>query len=448
VATGIVLVLAGMYILVRQRRVLLLTAGVLWLAGDVWDGLLYAHRGPLTQLVLGRSPVTALAYIDGLIPPLARSPWPTLVLVCAVIAAAARRGSAAPLAAAVAVGGALAYESVGTLAGFDSNALAAWWYDVAVAISGAGAAVEARSRPAGAVAADLVVDLAATPQTVRPALARALRDPTIDVAYRVASGWVDESGRPVQLPQAGNSRRIRLVDDAVALVHDPAALNDPALARSVDGALRLTLATVRVQAEVGERVREVEQSRRRLVEAGAVERHRLREHVRRGAERHLEAASVALAHAPDCAELRADLTSAREELRRFARGIHPPALTELGLGAALGELVRQWPRPVHVNVPHGRFPEAQETVTYFICAEALANAAKYAPEARVEIKVTVGADRLHVRVEDDGPGGANPARGSGLRGLADRAEALGGRLVVQSPMGGGTRLEADLPVTA
>jgi signal transduction histidine kinase len=446
VATGIVLAAVGALALRRGRGPLLLVAGVAWLAGDVWSGLLYAHRGPLAQLLLGRSPLTALAYVDGLVPPLARSPWPTLVLAGAVVVVVAWGRRVGPIIAAVAVAGALAYEAVGKLTGTDTAALAAWSYDVAVVAVGLASVLVTRSRPAGAVAADLVIDLASEPQAMRTALARAVGDPTLEVAYRVGDAWVDEAGRPVAAPSAAASRAVRFIDDVAVLVHDPAALNDEALIRCVESAVRLTLANIHLQADVAARVREVELSRRRLVEAGAAERRRLRDQLRAGAERHLAAAGAVLEELPGAAELRAELEVARGDLGRLAQGIHPRALTEHGLRAALGELAAQSAAPVQLEVTDRRFPGPQETVAYFVCSEALANVAKYAFGAKVRVSVSADAHRLRVRIGDDGPGGADPARGSGLHGLADRVEALGGRLSVHSPRGGGTRLEAQLPV--
>ncbi|MEA2318951.1 MAG: hypothetical protein QOD44_3140, partial [Solirubrobacteraceae bacterium] len=139
------------------------------------------------------------------------------------------------------------------------------------------------------------------------------------------------------------------------------------------------------------------------------------------------------------------LRAAREELRELARGIHPTALTEGGLRAALPELAKRANVPVELHVVAGRAPAPVEAAAYFVCAEALANVAKYATATRVTIAVRREPGRLVVRVADDGAGGADPARGSGLRGLADRIEALGGRLSVESPPGAGTRLEAELP---
>jgi signal transduction histidine kinase len=446
VATGLVLAAAGVVALRRGRGPLLLVAGVAWLAGDVWSELAYAHRGPLVHLLLGRSAITALAYADGLIPSVASAPWPTIALAAAIVLTAARRRRPGALAGAVAVSGALVCAAVGEITDLETGALGAWWYDVAVAGVAVVYALSPRSRAAASVAADLVVDLGAEPRALRAALARAIGDPTLDVAYRAGGGWVDETGRVIELPAAGSGRTVRVIDDRAALVHDPAALRDAELAESVDAALRLAVANVRLQADVSERVREVEQSRRRLVEAGDAERRRVREQIETGAERQLAAADAALAPAPDAGALRADLGAARDYLVLFAEGVHPPALGEQGVAGALRELVSHAAAPVALEATPERFDGPVETAAFFVCSEALANAAKYAPGARVRIVVSALPGALQVLVEDDGPGGADPRRGSGLRGLADRVEALGGRLEVDSRPGAGTRLTALLPL--
>jgi signal transduction histidine kinase len=438
VATGLVLTAAGAVALARGRGPVLLVAGVAWLAGDVWSELVYAHRGPLVHVLLGRSPVTVAAYVDGLVPALARSPWITLALTAAVVGAASGKRRAV----AAVVAGPLVLAAIGELADADSSALAAWWYDLAVAAAAVTFAAVSRERRPEAVAADLIVDLGAEPGALRAALARGVGDPTLDVAYRIGDAWVDEAARPVQLPAAGGERAMRVIDDLAVLVHDPAALRDEELARSVDAAVRLALANVRLEAQVGERVREVERSRRRLVEASDAERRRLREQIGAGAERRLALAGEALAGRP---ELQAELELARVDLGRFAQGIHPRALAEQGLHGALRELAVQSPLDIALDVSRDRFGGLQETAAYFVCSEGLANVAKYAGGAGVRIVVRSDCGSLQVRVDDDGPGGADPARGSGLRGLADRVEALGGRLAVESPPGAGTHLTAELP---
>jgi signal transduction histidine kinase len=217
----------------------------------------------------------------------------------------------------------------------------------------------------------------------------------------------------------------------------------------------LAVANVRLQADVAARVREVVDSRRRLVEAGDAERRHLREQLRAGAERDLSEVAISLAElaadregetAVALVALAAELDAARADLARFAQGIHPRALTERSLRAALVELADQSAVPVVLTVQDRRFPAPQEAAAFFVCSEGLANVAKYAGASRVRIEVAATGMRLLVRVADDGAGGADPARGSGLRGLADRVEALGGALGVRSPPGAGTRLEAELPI--
>ena len=266
----------------------------------------------------------------------------------------------------------------------------------------------------------------------------------------------------MHLPADGSEARVvTVVEDGgapvAALVHDPAALRDATLARSVVAAVRLALANVRLQADVAARVRDVAASRRRLVEAGDEQRRRLREQLRAGPERGLgevsnDLAALAAARRGETARalgaLVAELDAARGDLARFAQGVHPRALTEQGLHAALSELADQAALPVALDVPSRRFPRPQEAAVFFVCSEGLANVAKYAEASGVRIEVATTGSRLLVRVADDGAGGADPARGSGLRGLADRVEALGGTLSVTSPVGVGTRLEAELPIAA
>jgi signal transduction histidine kinase len=140
-----------------------------------------------------------------------------------------------------------------------------------------------------------------------------------------------------------------------------------------------------------------------------------------------------------------ELAQALEELRELARGIHPAVLSERGLSAALEALAGRAPVPVGVSVPPDRLPPAVEAAAYYVISEALANVAKYAEASAVEIRVTRQNGRAVVEVADDGVGGADPARGSGLSGLVDRVEALDGVLKVESEPGAGTRIRAEFP---
>jgi signal transduction histidine kinase len=488
-AAGLALLAAGAVAWARAARSatgpLLALAGTAWLAGDVWSGLVYAHRGPLVHALLtypsGRTrsrptiAVIALAYVDGLVPEMARAPGATIALVVAVVGVAAwrwwsahgleRRVRMVPLGCVLAVGSTLVLAAIGRTADLGTGEFAAWAYNAAIVLTAAVLAADLLSeRTVRAAATGLVVDLAESqePQALRAALARTVGDPALEIAYRVDDEWVNEAGRPVQLPaEDSGGRDISVVEDqdmpVAALMHDPAALRDERLARSVEAAVRLALANVRLQAEVAARVREVAASRRRLVEAGDEQRRRLREELRGGAERRLsdvsdDLAALALGRQDEAgdalATLMTELDEARADLARFAQGVHPRSLTDGGLEPALGELAQQAAVPVVLDVPSRRFPAPHEAAVFFLCSEALANVAKYAGASGARIDVTATAAGLVVRVADDGRGGADPRRGSGLRGLADRVEALGGTLSLTSPLGAGTRLEAVLPIGA
>jgi len=208
---------------------------------------------------------------------------------------------------------------------------------------------------------------------------------------------------------------------------------------------------------------EVRASRSRIVAATDAARRRLERNLHDGAQQRLAALSLSLRLAesrlPDEAEkaleilaaARAELTQALEELRELARGLHPNVLTDRGLGPALEALVARSPIPVEIDVPDERFPPAIEAAAYYVAAEALANVAKYADATLASVRVIEhgGSDEdvpvMVVEVLDDGVGGADPARGSGLEGLLDRVASLDGTFTVESPPGGGTRIRATIP---
>jgi signal transduction histidine kinase len=261
------------------------------------------------------------------------------------------------------------------------------------------------------------------------------------------------------LPTAGSKRAVTLVErdgePVAALVHDPALAGDPALAEAVSTAARLTASNARLQAELRAQVRELAASRRRVLEASDAQRSRLERRLNHAAELHLEEMRLALARAlltapPDVAVavelVERELGQAVVELHELARGIHPHTLTESGLAAALAELAATAPIEVSVAAPRDRFAPEVEAAAYFVCAEALANVVKYAGADQATLGVRHEDGRLVVLVADEGVGGADPARGSGLRGLADRIDAAGGELRVSSPPAGGTSVFAEIPL--
>jgi signal transduction histidine kinase len=213
-----------------------------------------------------------------------------------------------------------------------------------------------------------------------------------------------------------------------------------------------------LDAELRARVEELRASRARLVEAGDAERRRLERDLHDGAQSRLVALALLLRTAglrvkdqPDAAALldraQAELQTSLAELRELARGIHPAVLTDRGLEPALQALAARAPVPVTVeSAANGPLPEPVEIAAYFVVSEALANVAKYAGAESATVAVRRANGRVTIEVSDDGAGGADASRGSGLRGLADRVAALDGTLSLDSPPGGGTRLRAEIPV--
>jgi PAS domain S-box-containing protein len=217
-----------------------------------------------------------------------------------------------------------------------------------------------------------------------------------------------------------------------------------------------------VFSDISDRKRQEEElraSRARLVEAADDARRKLERNLHDGAQQRLVALSVSLRlaesrlkHDPEAASMieaaREELTHALEDLRELARGIHPAVLTDRGLEAAVDALVARSPLPVEAEVEKLELPAAVEAAAYYVVAEALTNVVKYAQASSAVVRIAQENGALAVTVRDDGVGGADPAGGSGLRGLADRLAALDGSLYVQSPQGRGTAVRAEIPIAA
>jgi signal transduction histidine kinase len=204
---------------------------------------------------------------------------------------------------------------------------------------------------------------------------------------------------------------------------------------------------------------ELAASRARIVQSADETRRRIERDLHDGVQQRLVSLAlrlggVAAAIPPGLAEVHqelagvgAELNQVQNELRELSRGIHPAVLSEAGLGPALRALARRSAIPVELEVDlAGRLPAPVEIAAYYVVAEALTNAAKHAHATVAHVQARAQAGRLRLSVGDDGAGGADPARGSGLVGLSDRVQALGGTLTVHSPAGAGTRLLVDLPV--
>jgi len=244
-----------------------------------------------------------------------------------------------------------------------------------------------------------------------------------------------------------------------ALVYDRSLDDEPELVESVGGAATIALENRLLQAQSQARLAELQASRQRLVAAADAERRRIERNLHDGAQQRLVTLALQLSliqrrirDDPGQAEQLVvsasdELAQSLAELRELARGIHPAAL-EQGLERALEALVLRSPVPTELVVEPGpRLPRPIEFAAYFVASEALANVAKYAHASAVVVRLTRTPTTAVVGIADDGVGGADPAGGSGLRGLADRVEAVGGRLAVSSPPGAGTVVSAELPLT-
>ena len=203
-----------------------------------------------------------------------------------------------------------------------------------------------------------------------------------------------------------------------------------------------------LHAEVDRRVADLEASRRRLLLAADEEQARLERRIRDGAEHRLEGLSELLRSAgkgEHLARARDETARTLTDLRDLARGLRPREL-EHGLRTALVALAERTPVPVDVRMADRRYDTELESTAWFVCAEAVANAVKHAGAGQTLVEVSPRDGHLVLAIADDGCGGADFGRGTGLRGLADRVEALGGRFRLDSPAGGGTRLTAELPL--
>lgn len=320
-----------------------------------------------------------------------------------------------------------------------------------------------RTRLHRSAVADLVVELGSLPPPVklRDAIARTLGDESLELAFWLpADGrYVDPDGNALD-PDDDTNRAVTVLERdgkrLAAVVHDPALLDDPELVEAVGAAASLALENARLQAELRAQLAEVRASRARIVTAGDAERRRLERDLHDGAQQRLLGIRLALQLARGrladggaaveelLAEADAEVIGTLEELRTLARGIHPAILTEEGLAAALAALTRRASVPVELTVCQERLPPTVEATAYFVAAEALANVVKHAHASRVSIEIARTNGELAIEVTDDGVGGAD-ATGAGLRGLRDRVEALDGRLRVESPAGGGSRVTAAIP---
>jgi signal transduction histidine kinase len=316
----------------------------------------------------------------------------------------------------------------------------------------------------GAIAR-LVIELgaASSPTAVRAPLARALGDPSLELAFSLPAEdrYIAPDGTPFELPDTTDGRAVSVLEHdgrpVAALIHDASLLEDDVFLDAAAAAASLALENARLQAELRAQLAEVRASRARILATGDEERRRLERDLHDGAQQRLLATRLALQLARGRApadretetlldEADAEVQGALDDIRALARGLHPAILSDEGLEAALAALARRSPIPVEIgNIPAERLPEPVETAAYFLASEALANTAKHASATRVRIDVRHENGTAVVRVGDDGIGGADTKPGGGLSGLYDRIAALGGQLTVASPTDGGTEVRAEIP---
>ena len=308
----------------------------------------------------------------------------------------------------------------------------------------------------------LELDREPAPADLRDSLARALRDPSLELAFWLPDygAYVNVDGRAVELPDL-QGRATTLIDrdgeHVAALIHDPALDEEPELLDGVQAAAGIALENARLHAELRARLDELRSSRARIVEAAQNERQLLERNLHDGAQQRLIALSLDLslleARLAGDSEAKAGIEQARveiaaslAELREISRGLHPAVVSGHGLAVALEQLAARAPVPVELKVEfEERLPEALEVAAYYVVSESLANVAKHAHASTARVEVVKEHDELVLEILDDGVGGADSERGSGLRGIADRVEALNGRLRVWTPVGIGTRVKAEIP---
>ncbi|GAA2015372.1 hypothetical protein JL107_09130 [Nakamurella flavida] len=297
------------------------------------------------------------------------------------------------------------------------------------------------------------------------ALASVLGDPTLELAFWVPEErlYVDADGRPVTLPVATASRRwveIELSGEAVgAIVYDGDLLDDPDRVRAAGRVVALGVDRERLTAALRVTEQSLRRSRERIVETADRERRRIAQDLHDGLQVKLvllalEAQQLANTMDPgapvrdEVTDLRLGIDAAAAELRALVHAVMPSALVERGLAMATEDLLDRLPMrsTLHVDGVR-RLPLPVQSTAYFVVAEAVANVVKHAGARTVSVRVQEENGTLTIDVQDDGVGGASMDRGTGIRGLLDRVDVLGGRLELTSPLRAGTRLSVTLPVS-
>jgi signal transduction histidine kinase len=479
---GLVFIGCGVQAMTRDRgtAVLLMAVGFTWFLGNFWTDALFLHRGLLVHLLVtypGWRPrsrldvvLVTVGYVAAVFVPVWRSEPMAIVLACVLVVVVARgfavsagrlrRARRTAFVAGAVFGAAVVVGAVlrSTLGDPDTVDAARLLYQAALCCV---AFVLTAGLPAGEASSvvDLVVELGETRSgTLRDALAMTLGDPKLEVGYwdRQAR-YLDAEGRVVVIPAGRAARSATFVERGsqpfAVVVHDAAILGEPALVEAVASATRLSTLNAELQTAVRAQLTELAASRRRLVYAADEERRRLDNRLREGAEHRLRELDELLrcarpAGRPEPVRVgraRALLSQTIDDLRELAEGLHPREL-DGGLASALESLAARSPVPVTLVI-HGEETTIDvRTAIFYVCGEALVNVIKHAAATTAAIRVTATHACVEVEVTDDGAGGADAGRGSGLGGLIDRVEALDGSVRIDSPLGGGTRLTAEIPI--
>jgi hypothetical protein len=446
--------------------------GTLAAAGDLPAELVLLHRAPLAVLVLtypgrrlssgvGRA-IALAAMLAPFAPPEARG-WSTAAVAgLAALAAATGAAHTAPVlrpprvAAAAAGAAVFATAVLGAADVGDATALLVA-YDIALlATATVLLGPLARGRWSAAAATGLVLELGLGPPgaPITAAMAGVLRDPGLELRLRAPGGsWTDEAGHPSPDPgeRAGGravTRRTLADGTEVALLHDAAAIADQGAAESAVAVAATAVENARQERQVRERIEHLRSLRRGVLAAADEERRLLEDELRLGPLREADRLDELLGRVPGerAQTLRRELALARAELMEIARGLYPAALARDGLTASLRAVADRAPFPVEFDAQvEAPVPEPIALTAYYVASEALTNVAKHAGAASARVDLSTRDAWLTVRVSDGGAGGADP-RGHGLRGLRDRVATVDGVMRVVSPPGGGTVIEARLPL--
>ena len=301
--------------------------------------------------------------------------------------------------------------------------------------------------------------------SVRRLIAEAIGDPSLEIAYwsKDPRGWVSPAGRPVTLPLDDPSRAVTEVTSRgttiAALIHDPAVASDHSVREVASGVVLMALDNQRLGAELRSSLRELRESRARILSAVDLERQRIERDLHDGAQQRLVALRVALELAAERAEADPQATAAQlaklgtaveetlDDVRSLARGVYPPLLADHGIAEALRMAARASPvRPTVTARGIGRYSQHVEAAVYFVCLEAMQNAAKHSGADAVAIRIWEHED-LHFEVRDNGSGFEHArAGGADIENMRDRIASAGGRLTIESQPGEGTSVSGSVPV--